>query len=272
MWPPIINVMDNAARKAARGLIHDFGEIEQLQSSKNEPIDFATKAFLNTKSTLKTELEKARPDFAIIFSETEFRYDQKFANRWIVKTLDGSTNFLHGIPHFAISIAYEERNELIAGMVYDPLRDETFWALKGKGCYLNNRRLRVSARRKLESALIASNSHGQKYLSKPGLLEAQGKEMNLTAGFRLSGTIALDLAYVAAGRYDAFWNLHLTPTDVAAGIVLVREAGGLLSDVNGKNNPMKSGSIIATNNELFNTVSLLLQNISPKMGAKNSVT
>ena len=271
MWPPIINVMDNAARKAARSLIHDFGEIEQLQSSKNEPIDFATKAMLNTKATLKAELEKARPDFAIIFSDTEFLYDPKFANRWIVKTLDGTKNFLHGIPHFAISIAYEERSELIAGMVYDPLRDETFWALKGKGCYLNNRRLRVSARRNLDSAILASNCPEQKITPKPETLATQVMEMNLTAGFRLSGAVALDLAYVAAGRYDVFWNLQSTPTDMAAGIVLVREAGGLLSEFNGGNNPLKSGSIIATNSELFNTVSLLLQNIDQKRGAKKSV-
>ncbi|MBK18694.1 MAG: inositol monophosphatase [Rhodospirillaceae bacterium] len=259
MWPPIINVMDAAARKAARSLVHDFGEVEHLQVSKKGPADFVSEADRRAEQILQFELSKARPEFSLLLEEQGAVGSEEAIDRWIVDPLDGTTNFLHGIPHFAISIAHEQNGELEAGMIYDPLRDETFWAVRGGGCFLNNTRLRVSARSNLDVAVLAT---GIPFGGRPGkeeMLAALVPVMEKTAGLRRFGAASLDLAYVAAGRYDAFWEIGLSPWDVAAGIILVREAGGLVSELDGRNDPLNGGTILAANNALFDPVGNMLR-------------
>jgi len=259
MWPPIINVMDAAARKAARSLVHDFGEVEQLQVSRKGPADFVSEADRRAEQILKFELGKARPDFSMLLEEGGFVGAEIASDRWIVDPLDGTTNFLHGIPHFAISIAHAQNNEVEAGMIYDPIRDETFWATRGGGCYLNNTRLRVSARSSLDTAVLAT---GIPFGDRPGkeeMLAALVPVMNKTAGLRRFGATSLDLAYIAAGRFDAFWEIGLSPWDVAAGILMVREAGGLVSELNGQNDPLNGSAILAANSALFDPVGKMLR-------------
>jgi myo-inositol-1(or 4)-monophosphatase len=259
MRPPIINVMAAAARKAARGLIHDFGEVEQLQVSKKGPSDFVSEADRRADRILREELTRARPAFGLLIEESGTGGAPDAEDRWIVDPLDGTTNFLHGLPHFAISIAHESRGELVAGMIYDPLRDETFWAARGRGAYLNNRRLRVSARGDLSEAVLAT---GIPFGDRPGkdeMLAALRPVMERTAGVRRFGAATLDLAYVAAGRYDAFWEIGLSPWDVAAGIVIVREAGGLVGELTGGDDPLNGGSILAANDKLFAPVGAMLR-------------
>ncbi len=259
MKPAIINVMDGAARKAARSLIHDFGEIEQLQVSRKGPADFVSEADRRAEAILRRELGKARPEFSMLMEESGVIGDPNAENRWIVDPLDGTTNFLHGIPHFAISIAHEERGELVAGMVYEPLRDEVFWAVRGSGAYLNNRRLRVSARRDIGDAILAT---GIPFGNRPGkeeMIAALGPVMARTAGLRRFGSAALDLAYVAAGRYEAFWEFGLSPWDVAAGILLVREAGGFVSEIGGGGDPLNGDTILASNDGLYDAVGRMLR-------------
>lgn len=260
MRPPIINVMEGAARKAARSLIHDFGEVEQLQVSRKGPADFVSEADRRAEEILRRELGKARPEFSMLLEESGAIGDPNSENRWIVDPLDGTTNFLHGIPHFAISIAHEENGELVAGMIYEPLRDEMFWAVRGGGAFLNNRRLRVSARRDLGDAVLAT---GIPFGNRPGkseMLAVLVPVMARTAGLRRFGAASLDLAYVSAGRFDAFWEFGLAPWDVAAGILLVREAGGFVSDIiTGSGDPLNGDSILAANDGLFDPVGRMLR-------------
>jgi myo-inositol-1(or 4)-monophosphatase len=257
--PPIINVMDAAARKAARSLVHDFGEVEQLQVSRKGPADFVSEADRRAESILRRELGKARPGFGMLLEEAGEVGQPGSDSRWIVDPLDGTTNFLHGIPHFAISIAQEEKGELVAGMVYEPLRDEAFWAVRGSGAYLNNRRLRVSARRDMSDAVLAT---GVPFGDRPGkaeMLAALEPVMARTAGLRRFGAASLDLAYVAAGRYDAFWEFGLALWDMAAGILLVREAGGFVGEISGGGDPLNGESILAANDGLFEPVGRMLR-------------
>jgi len=247
---PIINVMARAADKAARGLKRDFGEVEQLQVSMKGPADFVSTADHRAEKVLREELGKARPGFGFILEESGVIEGRDPHHRWIVDPLDGTTNFLHGLPHFAISIGLEREGEIVAGLVYDPIKDETFWAEKGSGAYLNDRRLRVSSRRKMEQALVATGMpyHGH---GTPGEFVAQLEAvMDEVAGIRRLGAAALDLAYVAAGRYDAFWEEHLSPWDLAAGILLVREAGGYVSKTDGGEDVLGTGSVLAANDQL----------------------
>src|SRR5271155_5520507 len=207
MRSAILNVMANAALKAARGLIRDFGEVEHLQVSVKGPGEFVSTADLKAERTLKTELRKARPGYAMLFEESGAEAGSDPRHRWIVDPLDGTTNFLHGIPHFAISIGLERDNEIVAGIVYEPTRDEMFWAEKGAGAYLNDRRLRVSARRQLAEALIGTGipfgaRGGEPSYSAYSAMLA--RVAAATSGVRRLGAAALDLAYVAAGRYDGF--------------------------------------------------------------------
>lgn len=259
MRPAIINVMDGAARKAARSLIHDFGEVEQLQVSRKGPADFVSEADRRAEEILRRELGKARPGFSMLLEEAGAVGDAASANRWIVDPLDGTTNFLHGIPHFAISIAHEEEGELVAGMVYDPLRDECFWAARGAGAFLNNHRLRVSARKDMGDAILAT---GIPFGDRPGkseTLAAIEPVMARTAGLRRFGAASLDLAYVAAGRYDAYWEFGLAPWDVAAGILLIREAGGFVTELDGGSDPLNGDTILAANDALYEPVGRMLR-------------
>ena len=245
-----INVMAGAALKAARGLIRDFGEVEQLQVSVKGPGEFVTTADLRAERVLRTELQKARPGYAILMEEggAEAGSDQR--HRWIVDPLDGTTNFLHGIPHFAISIALERDGEVVAGLVYEPLRDEMFWAEKGAGAFLNDRRLRVSARRRLAEAVIGTGIPFGERGNHTLYLETLGAVMGATSGVRRMGAASLDLAYVAAGRLDGFWEFGLAPWDIAAGVLVIREAGGYVCDVWGGLRMLESGYVLAANDHL----------------------
>ena len=260
MRSAIINVMARACYRAARGLVHDFGEVEQLQVSRKGPADFVSTADLAAQRTLVRELSRARPDYGFLLEEGEpVESRDQLGRRWIVDPLDGTTNYLHGLPHWAISVGLEERGDLVAGVIYDPVRDEMFSAEKGAGAFLNNRRIRVSERRGLTQTLVATglpfagkDSHDTAFLQ----LRAVAAE---TAGIRRTGAAALDLAYVAAGRYDGFWENALQPWDIAAGIVLIREAGGYVTDLAGGADMMVSGDVLAANARVHHRLFRLLR-------------
>ncbi|MDJ0950472.1 MAG: inositol monophosphatase family protein [Alphaproteobacteria bacterium] len=243
----IVNVMEGAARKAARGLVRDFGEVEQLQVSRKGPADFVSAADLRAEEVLKRELSRARPDYALLLEESGGAEGADARRRWIVDPLDGTTNFLHGLPHFAISIAFEEDGELAAGIIYEPLRDELFWAEKGRGAWLNDRRIRVSGRTDLAASLFATGIPFKGLPNHDRFLQTLGAVMPLVAGVRRYGSAALDLAYVAAGRYDGFWEFGLNPWDVAAGVLLVRESGGFVTEIGGRAYRLGAPHILAAN-------------------------
>jgi myo-inositol-1(or 4)-monophosphatase len=239
-----------AARKAGKPLARDFGEVENLQVSRKGPSDFVTSADIKAEKTLFEELSKARPGYSFLMEERGAVEGTDKSHRWIVDPLDGTTNFLHGIPHFAISIGLEREGVLVAGVIYNVVRDELYWAEKGQGAYLNDRRLRVAARGDLRDALFAT---GTPYLGKPGhdvFLGEVERVIARTAGVRRFGAAALDLAYVAAGRFDGFWERGLSAWDIAAGAVLVREAGGFISEIDG-GDFMKTGAVVAANDRLI---------------------
>ena len=257
----IINVMVRAAEKAARRLRRDFGEVEHLQVSVKGPGDFVSNADLRAEKTLREELHKARPDFGFVLEESGAEQGTDPSHRWLVDPLDGTTNFLHGIPHFAISIGLEREGDIIAGVVYDPIKEEMFWAEKGVGAYLNDRRLRVSSRRKLGEAVVATGltpRNREKDKERGEFVAQFAAALEATAGLRRFGSASLDLAYVAAGRYDAFWENELAPWDIGAGICLVREAGGFVTEINGGSKLLQSGSTLACNVHLYPSLKKLL--------------
>ncbi len=258
----LISVMERAARRVAPQLRRDFGEVENLQVSNKGPADFVSQADLRAEATLREDLSKARPEWGFLLEEAGAVEGQADMPRWIVDPLDGTTNFLHGIPHFCVSIAVEEAGELTSAMIYNPITDESFWAEKGKGAWLGERRLRVSARRDLGTAIFATGipfkGHG-KHEDFHRVLTAITPQV---AGIRRFGAAALDLAWLAAGRYDGYWEDSIQPWDMAAGILMVREAGGLITDYDGGTNMMASGSIIAANPNLHaNLTGLVLQGL-----------
>lgn len=259
MKPPLINVMEKAARSAARGLNRDLGEIENLQVSRKGPADFVSLADLRAEKVLRAELARARPKFGFLLEEGGEVAGEDSGSRWIVDPLDGTTNFLHGIPHFAISIAVEEQGELIAGLILAPAHDELFWAERGKGAYLNDRRLRVSSRTRLTEALLATGIPFHGHGDTARCSREIAAMMPEVAGLRRFGSAALDLAYTAAGRYDGFWEHDLNAWDVAAGIVLVREAGGIVTDLEGGENMLNGGQILAANPNLHGPIRDLLR-------------
>ena len=250
---PHLTVMANAAQKAAKRLLRDFAEVEQLQVSIKGPSDFVSQADIRAEQTLKEELNRARPGYAFLMEESGASGSDNWTWRWVVDPLDGTTNFLHGLPHWAISIGLERRlqdgaTEIHAGLIYAPAADEMFWAEKGTGAFVNERRLRVSARRNLSEAVFAT---GIPF----GAVSAPRRQafsrtlatlMPQVAGIRRFGAAALDLAWVAHGRFDAYWELGIKPWDVAAGILLVKEAGGYATDV-GNGDPMLTSNIVAGN-------------------------
>jgi myo-inositol-1(or 4)-monophosphatase len=242
----LLNVMIAAARKAGRALARDFGEVENLQVSRKGPSDFVSSADIKAEKTLFEELSKARPGYGFVMEERGVVEGTDKTNRWLVDPLDGTTNFLHAIPHFAISIGLEREGVLVAGVIYNVVRDELFWAEKGAGAYLNDRRLRVAARTDMRDALFAT---GTPFLGKPGhekSLKEIGNVIAKSAGIRRFGSAALDLAYVAAGRFDGYWERNLNVWDIAAGAVIVREAGGTVIEVDG-GDFMQTGAILASN-------------------------
>jgi myo-inositol-1(or 4)-monophosphatase len=256
----LLNVMIKAARKASRTLKRDFGEIEHLQASLKGPANFVTAADQRAEEILREELEHARPGYGFLGEEGGAREGSDKTHRWIVDPLDGTLNFLHGIPHFAISIGLEREGTMVAGLVYNPVTDELFTAERGKGAFLNDQRLRVAARKRLGDAVVACAlphpSRGDVELTRNEHSAVQDR----VAGLRRFGAAALDLAWVAAGRLDAYWERGLSPWDMAAGIALVREAGGFVTDLDGRDDMIKTGGILAANEEIHRQMLRALKN------------
>jgi len=255
----LLNVMIAAARKAARALKRDFGEVEKLQVSLKGPANFVSAADRRAEETLFQELSKARPGYGFIGEEEGHREGADKTHTWIVDPLDGTTNFLHGIPQFAISIALEREGAVVAGLVYNPATDEMFLAEKGKGAFLNDQRIRVAARKRMHDAVIACGlpHHGR------GNIALAHKEtvavQEQAAGLRRFGAAALDLAWVAAGRLDGYWERDLKSWDMAAGLILVREAGGFVSDCDGGDDPLRAGSVTAGNETIHKELLKLIK-------------
>ena len=253
-----ITVMVRAAQKAGRGLLRDFNEVEKLQVSMKGPGEFVTVADTRAERAIRDELARARPGYGFLMEESGASGGET-PFRWIVDPLDGTTNFLHGLPHFAVAIALEREREVIAGVIHDPVKDETFWAEKGEGAFLNDQRLRVSARRRLPEAVIATGIPFQGRGEHSAYLGQLAAVMAHTAGVRRFGSAALDLAYVAAGRFDGFWEQWLSPWDIAAGILLVREAGGFVSEIDGRQEMLRTGSVLAANQHLHAALGKLVR-------------
>ena len=212
-----LNIMIKAAEKASKSIIKDFGEVEKLQVSKKGPHDFVTKTDKNVEKILIEELSKTKKNYSFLTEETGSIKNQDKNNIWVIDPIDGTTNFLHGIPHFAISIALKSKEEILSGLIFDPIKDEMFYAEKDKGAFLNNQRLRVSKKNSLDECLFSSNHEGVKF-----------SDLNM----RYSGCAALDLAYVASGRLDGFFHNKINLWDIAAGVLMVKEAGGIVNDLN----------------------------------------
>lgn len=260
----LINVMILAAEKAGKGLIRDFGEIEQLQVSRKSLGDFVSTADRRSETILIQELSKARPKFSFLVEESGEILNEDKNNRWIIDPLDGTTNFLHGIPHFAISIALESQGEIVAGLIFNPVTDELYWAEKGKGAFLNQRRLRVSGRRHLDEALLATGTPFGSRGDAKRFVNLVEKIMPVTAGLRRFGAAALDLAFVAAGRYEGYFEMNLQPWDIAAGAILVKESGGYIAGFSGEKDFMSTGDVIAGNEPIFIELTKLICPRAPK--------
>ena len=260
--------MVRAAEKASRTLVRDFGEVEQLQVSRKGPADFVSSADLAAEKTIRAELSKARPDFGWLMEESGKGGAPNARSRWIVDPLDGTSNFLHGLPHWAISIAVETDGAIVAGVIHDPVKNELFWAERGQGAFMNNSRLRVSGRRSLDIAMIATGLPFKGRKTGPNYLAELELVMSEVAGVRRFGSAALDLAYVAAGRFDAFWEYGLSPWDTAAGLILVTEAGGSVGEVDGGNAPVFGKSILASNGYLGHPLRELLGRATPPVKPK----
>ena len=247
-----INVMVKACRKASKILIRDFGEVEKLQVSIKGPGDFVTASDKKVEKILIEELQKARPNYSIL-SEEIGQIDNDESFRWIIDPIDGTANFLHGIPHFAISVGLEQDKEIICGIVYDPIKDEMFVAEKGNGAYLNNYRMRVSSRSKLKDCIIFTGGPKREAKNRElALKEYYNFSSKVMVPIRKLGSAALDMAYVAAGRCDGFWQRDLNYWDIAAGIILVKESGGFVTDFSGKNEYIQNKTILVTNSKVKN--------------------
>ncbi len=255
----ILNVMIKAAYRAGRSLKRDLGEIENLQVSVKGPRNFVTAADHRAEEVLREDLAKARPDYGFLGEEGGPRAGSDKSHRWIVDPLDGTTNFLHGVPHFAISIALEREGAIVAGLTYNPANDELFVAERGKGAFLNDRRIRVAARRRLADGIVACGlphyGRGDLALARREIAAAQQS----FAGLRRFGAATLDLAWVAAGRFDAYWERDLSPWDLAAGVLLVREAGGYVSDLDGGDAILAKGHVVAGNETMHRELLGLLR-------------
>mgnify|MGYP001329606669 FL=1 len=228
-----LNIMIKASEKASKILIRDFGEIEKLQVSKKGPTDFVTNSDLKTEKIIIEELKKARPNYSFISEENGIEINKDKKNTWIIDPIDGTVNFLHGIPHFAISIALQSNNEIVSGLIFDPIKNEMFYAEKDKGAFFNNQRIRVSKKNKINECLFATS----------GVVKSE-----LDLPYRKSGSAALDLAYVASGRYDGYFQNGLNLWDIAAGIIIVKEAGGIINEINLNNH--KNIKVIASSNDI----------------------
>ncbi|MDP5308862.1 inositol monophosphatase family protein [Paracoccus spongiarum] len=246
-----LNIMVKAARKAGRALVKDFREVENLQVSVKGAGDFVTRADREAERIIKEELRGARPNYGWLGEETGEDAGEDPTRRWIVDPLDGTTNFLHGLPHWAVSIGLEHKGEIVAAVIFDAAKDELFTAEKGGGAFMNDQRLRVSGRRQLGESLFATGIPFAGRGPLPAALQDLARLMPLTSGVRRLGAASLDLAYVAAGRYDGYWERGNQPWDVAAGILMVREAGGFVEGIREGDDPLESGRMIAANPQIF---------------------
>jgi myo-inositol-1(or 4)-monophosphatase len=253
----LLNVMVNAVLKAGRGLARDFGEVENLQVSLKGPGDFVSAADHRADEVLIAELTKARPAFGFLTEESGTIEGSDRSHRWIVDPLDGTTNFLHGIPIFAISLGLERDGQMVAGVIYNPIMNELYVAEKGSGAFLNDRRMRVAARKDLAAAVIATGNAPMARGDDRYAGELQ-RAMGRTAGVRRCGSAAIDLAWVASGRFDGYWHHNLSPWDMAAGLLMVREAGGRVSDRAGGDEIFATGSVVAGNETMHRHLLALL--------------
>ena len=238
-----LNVMIKACEKASKILIRDFGEIENLQVSKKGPTDFVTNSDLKTEKTIIEELKKARPNYSIISEENGSENNKDKNNTWIIDPIDGTVNFLHGIPHFAISIALKCKDEIVSGLIFDPIKDELFYAEKNNGAFFNNQRIRVSKKNQINDCLFASSGNLINEIDLP---------------YRKSGSAALDMAYVASGRYDGYFQNNLNLWDIAAGIIIIKEAGGLISKID--LSKIKNIKVIASSTDISDKLNEKLVN------------
>ncbi len=254
-----VNVMIKAARKAARSLIKDFGEVENLQVSSKGPGDFVTRADIRAEQLIREELTEARPNYGWLGEESTEVKGSDPTRRWIVDPLDGTTNYLHGMPHWSVSIALEHKGEIVAAVVYDPVKDEMFVAEKGAGAYMNDRRIRVSGRKDMIDMILGT---GIPFGGSPLLPRALREIATIaprTAGIRRLGVASLDLCYVAAGRFDGFWEHGAKPWDIAGGILMVREAGGFVGPFEEGAEIFESSGLIASNPNLFEPLKSVLR-------------
>lgn len=256
-----LNIMMKAARKAGRSLVKDFREVENLQVSTKGAGDFVSRADIAAEEILKTELLGARPTYGWIAEEGGEIEGKDPTRRWIVDPLDGTTNFLHGLPHWAISIALEHKGEIVAGVVFDAAKDEMFYAEKGEGAWLNDSlRMRVSGRHRMIESIFATGLPFGGRADLPETLQDLARLLPATAGVRRFGAASLDLAYVAAGRYEGFWERKLQPWDVAAGLLIAKEAGALVEPMNPEGNILEDGALIVANEPIFSTFAKVIRN------------
>ncbi|MFQ3183319.1 MAG: myo-inositol-1(or 4)-monophosphatase [Alteromonas macleodii] len=254
-----LNVMMKTARRAGRALLKDFGEVENLQVSTKGPGDFVTRADKNAEFMIREALMEARPTYGFLGEEGTKIDGTDPTRRWIVDPLDGTTNYLHGLPHWAVSIALEHKGQIVIGVIYDPMKDELFFAEKGSGAWLNEKRLRVSGRSKMSESIFST---GLPFAGRPDLpttLQDLARILPACAGVRRWGAASLDLAYVAAGRYDGFWERRLKSWDMAAGLIIVREAGGMVEAINPANNIVESGEVICGAETIFEKFSKVIR-------------
>jgi myo-inositol-1(or 4)-monophosphatase len=255
---PQINLITRACMKASRSLIRDFGEIENLQVSSKGPGDFVSSADKRTEKIIIEELQKAHPEYGIITEETGIINKSNFKNRWIIDPIDGTMNFLNGIPQFAISIGYEEDNEIKCGVIFNPIMNEMFCAEKGNGAYLNNSRIRVSNKKKIEDSLLVTGGPEQSSKIKDKIFSDYIKISNKTSNVRRYGSAALDMAYVACGRFDGYWQRELKYWDIAAGIVILKEAGGFIDFFEEDTSQPLKKNIIASNSNIHDELKELI--------------
>jgi myo-inositol-1(or 4)-monophosphatase len=259
---PTLSVMIKAAEKASKTLLRDFGEVEQLQVSAKGPGDFVSAADRRAEEIIHAELSRARPDFGFVMEESGQVGNKDAESRWLVDPLDGTTNFLHGVPHWAISIALETKGEVVAGVVYDPVKDEMFTAEKNGGAFMRRKRLRVSGRGDTLMGLMATGAPRRASNNKDQFLREYDALLIAGMSLRRFGAAALDLTYVAAGRCEGFWERDLKIWDVAAGLLIVKEAGGFVCDLdNDKNNPVHTGNVLAANDKLFAPLKKVLRSV-----------
>lgn len=254
-----LNIMIKAARKAGRSLVKDFREVENLQVSMKGAGDFVSRADLASEKILREELMSARPTYGWLAEESGETEGQDPTRRWIVDPLDGTTNFLHGLPHWAVSIGLEHKGQVVAGVVFDPAKDEMFFAEKGAGAWMNDSRLRVSGRSRMIDALFATGIPFGGRADLPDTIKEIARVAPTCSGIRRWGAAALDLAYVAAGRYDGFWERRLNAWDLAAGLVIVREAGGLVEPIAEARDILEYGEVICGNDALFTPLAKLVR-------------